>query len=56
MLNSAFNIISGTTGVLAQAVTRGQLSFNAAATILLLFKVKVRQRQQLQQQLQLPMI
>ena len=25
---SAFNIISGTTGVLAQAVTRGQLSFN----------------------------
>ena len=29
---SAFNIISGTTGVLAQAVTRGQLSFNAAAT------------------------
>ena len=29
---SAFNIISGSTGVLAEAVTRGQLSFNAAAT------------------------
>ena len=29
---SSFNIISGTTGVIAAAVTRGRLSFNAAAT------------------------
>ena len=29
---SAFNIVSGTTGVIASAVTRGRLSFNAAAT------------------------
>ena len=29
---SSFNIISGTTGVIASAVTRGRLSFNAAAT------------------------
>ena len=29
---TSFNTISGTTGVLAQAITRGRLSFNAAAT------------------------
>ena len=37
---SAFNIISGTTGVLAQAVTRGQLSFNTAATFTFTLKGK----------------
>ena len=53
---SAFNIISGTTGVLAQAVTEVQLSFNTAATYTFTLQGKSSQHQQLQQQLQPLMI